>query len=40
MPIHATLDLETLDTCPQATVLTVGGVKFDPFSAKDPYDKF
>ena len=38
--IHATIDLETLDTCPQATVLTVGGVKFDPYTANDPYDKF
>jgi len=40
MPIHATLDLETLDTCPSATVLSVGGVKFDPYTANEPYDKF
>ena len=31
MPIHAMIDLETFDTCPQATVTTIGGVKFDPF---------
>jgi hypothetical protein len=40
MAIHATVDLETLDTCPQATVLTVGGVKFNPYTRDDPYDKF
>ena len=26
--IHAMIDLETLDVTPQASVLTVGGVKF------------
>lgn len=40
MPIHATIDLETLDTAPTATILTVGGVKFNPYTANDPYDKF
>lgn len=40
MAIHAAIDLETLDTCPSATVLSIGGVKFDPFSSNDPYDKF
>ena len=40
MPIHATLDLETLDYRPSSTVLTVGGVKFNPYNMDDPYDKF
>ena len=40
MPIHAMIDLETLDTCPQATVTTIGGVKFDPYSDKEPHSEF
>ena len=32
MAIHAMIDLETLDTCPDATILTIGGVKFNPVS--------
>jgi DNA polymerase III epsilon subunit-like protein len=35
------IDLETLDTTPTATVLTIGAVKFDPFDdtiSKDPVD--
>lgn len=40
MTIHATIDLETLDTSPSATILTIGGVKFNPYSADEPYDKF
>jgi hypothetical protein len=40
LAIHATLDLETLDTTPSATVLTIGGVKFNPNTADEPYDKF
>ena len=40
MTIHATLDLETLDYKPSSTVLTVGGVKFNPYSVDNPYDKF
>ena len=38
--IHATLDLETLDVNPTATVLTVGGVKFNPYTNDDPHSKF
>ena len=30
MTIHAMIDLETLDVKPNAVVLTVGGVKFEP----------
>ena len=40
MAIHATIDLETLDTSPSATILTIGGVKFNPYTADEPYDKF
>jgi hypothetical protein len=40
MTIHATIDLETLDTSPSATILTIGGVKFNPYTADEPYDKF
>jgi len=39
MKIHATIDLETLDTCPQSTVITLGGCKFNPHSSKEPYDE-
>ena len=39
MAIHATIDLETLDTCPQATVLSLGAVKFNPFGDSEPYDE-
>lgn len=34
--IHAMIDLETLSTNPNATILTVGGVKFDPYSNVEP----
>ena len=40
MPTHAMIDLETLDVTPQATVLTVGGVKFDPTSDAEPHSEF
>ena len=40
MAIHAMIDLETLHTTPRASVLTVGGVKFDPFSNTEPHSKF
>lgn len=40
MTIHATIDLETLDTSPSATILTIGGVKFNPYTVDEPYDKF
>jgi hypothetical protein len=39
LAIHATIDLETLDTCPQATVLSLGAVKFNPFNDSEPYDE-
>ena len=39
MAIHATIDLETIDTRPQATVLSLGAVKFDPHSAIEPHSE-
>jgi len=39
MAIHATIDLETLDVKPTATVLTLGGVKFNPANDSEPYDE-
>ena len=30
------IDLETLSTRPNATILTIGGVKFDPYSFAEP----
>lgn len=40
MTTHAMIDLETLDTTPNGVVLTIGGVKFDPFSKKTPHSDF
>jgi len=40
MTVHAMIDLETLHTTPRATVLTVGGVKFNPFDNSEPYNEF
>jgi hypothetical protein len=40
LAVHAMIDLETLDVTPQATVLTVGGVKFDPNSDVEPHSEF
>ena len=40
MAIHAMIDLETLATDPNATILTIGGVKFDPNSDKEPHSEF
>ena len=34
--IHAMIDLETLSTNPNATILTVGGVKFNPNNSDEP----
>ena len=40
MAIHGMIDLETLCVTPQAAVLTVGGVKFDPNSSAEPHSEF
>ena len=37
--IHAMIDLETLSTTPDAVILTVGGVKFDPTTQMQPYNE-
>lgn len=37
--MHVTIDLETLDVIPGATILTVGLVTFDPFSEEEPFNK-
>ena len=37
MPTHATIDIETLGTKPDTTVLTIGAVKFNPFTKEEPY---
>jgi len=34
--IHAMIDLETLSTKPNATILTIGGVKFNPYNNIEP----
>lgn len=39
MAIHGMIDLETLDVTPTSTVLTLGAVKFNPFSDSEPYDE-
>lgn len=39
MAIHGTVDLETLDVKPSATILSLGAVKFNPFSKDEPYDE-
>lgn len=39
MTTHATIDLETIDTCPQATVLSLGAVKFNPFDSSEPHSE-
>jgi len=36
---HASIDLETIDTRPQATVLSLGAVKFDPLSDSEPHSE-
>jgi hypothetical protein len=37
--IHATIDLETIDTKPSATVLSLGGVKFNPLDNTEPHSE-
>jgi hypothetical protein len=39
MAIHATIDLETLDTRPGSTVLSLGAVKFNPHSTIEPHSE-
>lgn len=39
MAIHASIDLETIDTRPQSTVLSLGAVKFNPFDDSEPHSE-
>lgn len=39
MTTHAMIDIETLDFTPTSTVLTVGAVKFDPFTPHEPHTR-
>ena len=39
MATHASIDLETIDTRPQATVLSLGAVKFNPFDDSEPHSE-
>jgi len=36
---HATIDLETIDVRPQATVLSLGAVKFNPLTSEEPHSE-
>lgn len=37
MKISAMIDIETLDTCPEAVILSVGACKFNPYSDSEPH---
>ena len=37
MATHGMIDLETLDTTPNATILTLGAVKFNPYNSQTPH---
>ena len=39
MAIHAMIDIETLGTSPDCVVLSVGAVKFDPFTNIEPHNR-
>ena len=39
MTTHAMIDIETLDTMPSSTVLSVGAVKFNPHTKHEPHAK-
>ncbi len=38
MATHAMIDIETLGTKPNAVILSVGAIKFDPYSNSEPFD--
>ena len=40
MAIHAMIEETALDTCPDATILTIGGVKFNPYKDTEPHSDF
>jgi hypothetical protein len=37
MATHGMIDLETVDVTPSAVILTLGAIKFDPFSLSEPH---
>ena len=39
MATHGTIDLETIDTSPSATVLSLGAVKFNPLDDSEPHSE-
>lgn len=39
MTTHATIDIETIDTCPEATILSIGCVKFNPLDNSEPHSE-
>ena len=39
MTTHAMIDLETLGNKPDTTVLTLGGVKFNPNAISEPHSE-
>jgi hypothetical protein len=39
MAIHGTIDLETIDTKPSATILSLGAVKFNPLNDSEPHSE-
>ena len=39
MSTHGTIDLETIDTSPSATVLSLGAVKFNPLDDSEPHSE-
>jgi hypothetical protein len=39
MTTHAMIDIETLGTDPDCVVLSVGAVKFDPYTLNEPHSK-
>lgn len=38
MTTHAMIDLETLSTRPDAVILSLGAIKFNPYTQDDPHD--
>lgn len=39
MTTHVMVDIETLDTSPTSVILSVGAVKFNPYTFENPYEK-
>lgn len=39
MATHGMIDLETIDVKPSATILSLGAIKFDPFSDAEPHSE-